>query len=190
MKKFSNITGEKVGIEPKQEIKITEADVFKSKVMKLMDDFLKVQMYGPITRYHVAGTMKVVGQELFLEALMDLLDDKSNKDKIKLLETLKLKVQDWKMIDETIEEIESQPTGLYKHKSIIKNLYNKYKADSELLIEQSKKSASKLKNKETVELKLRACESLIIENKMNTDLIELINRSYQERLDELNSISE
>ena len=190
MKKFSNMTGEKVGIEPKHEIKITEADVFKAKVMRLMDDFLKVQMYGPITRYHVAGTMKVVGQELFLEALMDLLDDKSNKDKVKLLESLKLKVQDWKMIDETIEEIESQPTGLYKHKSSIKNLYNKYKSDSELMIEQSKKSAQKIKNKQTVELKLKACESLIVENELNIDLLGLISKSYQERLDELTSISE
>jgi len=184
------MTGEKVGVEPKQEIKITEADVFKTKVLKLMDDFLKVQMYGPITRYHVAGTMKVVGQELFLEALMDLLDDKSNKDKVKLLESLKLKVQDWKMIDETIEEIESKPTGLYKHKLSIKNIYNKYKSDSELLYEQSKKSALKLKNKETVELKLKACDSLILENELNIELLSVISKSYQERFDELNSTSE
>ena len=100
MKKFSNITGQKVAEEPKVEIKITEADVFKSKVMSLMDDFLRVQMYGPITRYHVAGTMKVAGKELFLEALLDLLGDKSNSDKIKMLESLKSKVTHWEYLDE------------------------------------------------------------------------------------------
>ena len=105
MKKFSNITGEKILQEPKVEIKINEEDVFKSKVMRLMDDFLKVQMYGPITRYHVAGTMKVSGKELFLEALMDLLNDKSNKDITKVLESLKSEIKDWKAIDEKIEEV-------------------------------------------------------------------------------------
>ena len=45
MKKFSNITGQKVAEEPKIEIKITEADIFKSRVMTLMDDFLKVQIF-------------------------------------------------------------------------------------------------------------------------------------------------
>ncbi len=54
MKKFSNITGQKVPQEPKSEVKITEADIFKSKVMNLLDDFLRVQIYGPITRYHVS----------------------------------------------------------------------------------------------------------------------------------------
>ena len=186
MKKFSNITGEKVGIEPKQEIKITEADVFKAKVMRLMDDFLKVQMYGPITRYHVAGTMKVVGQELFLEALMDLLDDKSNKDKVKLLETLKLKVQDWKMIDETIEEIESQPTGLYKHKLSIKNIYNKYKSDEELLVEKTEKSANNIKSSDNAFLRYKACESLLNDNNFNTDLIQKMSEKYLNRLKQLN----
>jgi hypothetical protein len=186
MKKFSNITGEKVGIEPKQEIKITEADVFKAKIMRLMDDFLKVQMYGPITRYHVAGTMKVVGQELFLEALMDLLDDKSNKDKVKLLESLKLKVQDWKMIDETIEEIESQPTGLYKHKLSIKNIYNKYKSDEELLVEKTEKSANKIKSSDNAFLRYKACESLLNDSEFNTDLIKKMSEKYLNRLNQLN----
>jgi hypothetical protein len=36
MKKFSNITGQKVAEEPKFEVKITEADFFKSKVMTLI----------------------------------------------------------------------------------------------------------------------------------------------------------
>ena len=38
MKKFSNITGQKVGEEPKKEIKqVNEEDLFKSKLMTLMD---------------------------------------------------------------------------------------------------------------------------------------------------------
>jgi len=184
MKKFSNVTGQKVNEEPKVEIKINEEDVFKSKVMKLMDDLLRVQMYGPITRYHVAGTMKVVGKELFLEALLDILSDTSNKDKSKLLESLKSKITDWKVLDETIDEINSQPTGLYKHRSLIKSLYNKYKHDTNLLIEQTEKSATKIKSLDNLFLRYKACESLLNDNNFNSDLIQRMSNKY---LDKLNS---
>lgn len=185
MKKFSNITGQKVAEEPKVEIKITEADVFKSKVMSLMDDFLRVQMYGPITRYHVAGTMKVAGKELFLEALLDLLGDKSNSDKIKMLESLKSKVTNWEYLDEKIDEIKSQPRNLYKHKSVIKSLYNKYKSDSDLLIEQTKKSASKLKSSDVVNSRYKACQGLKEDSNFNSELISLMSDIYLNRLNEL-----
>jgi hypothetical protein len=185
MKKFSNITGQKVSQEPKIEVKITEADVFKSKVMSLMDDFLRVQMYGPITRYHVAGTMKVAGKELFIEALLDLLDDKSNGDKIKMLESLKSKVTNWEYLDEKIDEIKSQPKNLFKHKSVIKSLYNKYKSDKDLLIEQTKKSASKLKSTDIIDSRYKACENLKEDSNFSTELISLMSDIYLNRLNEL-----
>jgi hypothetical protein len=187
MKKFSNITGQKVSEEPKVEIKITEADIFKSKVLALMDDLLKVQMYGPITRYHVAGTMKVAGKELFLEALMDLLDNKSNVDKVKLLESLKSKINDWKSIDETIDQIKSEPVGLYKHKSIVKSLYNKYKNDKELLIEQCVKSANKIKTDQSIFLRYKACESLLSDSNYNPELIKIMSETYLNKLNKLNN---
>jgi hypothetical protein len=185
MKKFSNITGQKVSQEPKIEVKITEADVFKSKVMSLMDDFLRVQMYGPITRYHVAGTMKVAGKELFIEALLDLLDDKSNGDKIKMLESLKSKVTNWEYLDEKIDEIKSQPKNLFKHKSLIKSLYNKYKSDKDLLIEQTKKSAVKLKSQDTIDSRYKACEILKEDSNFNAELIGLMSDIYLNRLKEI-----
>jgi hypothetical protein len=189
MKKFSKITGQKVSQEPKIEVKITEADIFKSKVMSLMDDLLRVQIYGPITRYHVAGTMKVSGKELFLEALMDLLDSKSNGDKIKLLESLKNKINDWKTLDETINQIESEPSGLYKHKSVIKSLYNKYKSDGNLLIEQTEKSAKKIKTSGNVFLRHKACESLLTDSDLNSELIQKMSDKYLNRLNELNKFN-
>ena len=186
MKKFSNITGQKVPLEPKSDVKITEADVFKSKVISLMDDLLRVQMYGPITRYHVAGTMKVAGKELFVEALMDLLDSKSNTEKIKLLESLKSKIKDWQVIDETIESISTQPDGLYRHKKIVQSLYAKYSQDSELLIEQTQKSAEKINTVGNVYLRLKACESLFNNSDFNTEVLKQMAQKYQDRLDFLN----
>lgn len=185
MKKFSNITGQKVPQEPNSEIKITEADIFKSKVMKLMDDFLRVQMYGPITRYHVAGTMKVAGKELFLEALIDLLDIKSNGDKIKMLESLKSSITNWEILDEKIEEIKSSPKNLHKHRSSIKSLYNKYKSDKELLIEQTKKSSLKLKSVDSINSRHKACEYLMEDSNFNPELISIMSDIYFNRLNEI-----
>jgi len=87
MKKFSNITGQKVGQQPEIKFdKVTEEkNQFKLMIHNLLDNFLTVQMYGPITRYHVAGTMKVAGQEMFIEALMDMLEEYNIQGKIKLL---------------------------------------------------------------------------------------------------------
>lgn len=186
MKKFSNITGQKVPQEPKSEVKITEADIFKSKVMNLLDDFLRVQIYGPITRYHVAGTMKVAGKELFVEALMDLLDSKSNTEKIKLLESLKSKIKDWQVLDETIESISSVPDGLYKHKKIVQSLYNKYSEDSELLIEQTQKSAERINTVGNVYLRMKACESLYNNPEFDMEVLKQMAQKYQDRLDFLN----
>jgi len=181
MKKFSNVTGQKINQEPKVEIKINEEDIFKTKVMRLMDDFLKVQMYGPITRYHVAGTMKVAGKELFLEALLDLLSDSSNKDKTKLLESLKYKIKDWQVIDEEIDLIKSQPLGLFKHKLAIKTLYNKYKYDTNLLMEQCERSANRIKKSENVFLRYKACESLMNDNNFNSDIIRKMSEKYLDK---------
>ena len=100
MKKFSNITGQKVGEEPKKEARpINEEDLFRSKVMELMDDFLTVRTYGPVDRYLRAGSIKVAGKEEFLEALMSIMSEKSVKDQSKLLEGLKGEISDWKAIE-------------------------------------------------------------------------------------------
>jgi hypothetical protein len=183
MKKFSNITGEKIGQEPKIEIKINEEDIFKSKVLRLMDDFLKVQMYGPITRYHVAGTMKVSGKELFLEALMDLLNNKSKIDSKKLLESLKTEIKDWQSIDNKIDEIKSDKS-VYTYRKKIKNLYNKYKNDTNLLLEKVDESLNKIKDKDSLTSRIYACESIMKDSKFDSVIISKILKKYSDKLNE------
>ena len=91
MKKFSNISNVKVSEEPKVEVKqLNEEEMFKAKVMNLMEQLLSVRTYGPVDRYLRAGNIKVAGKEMFLEALMDLLKDKSSKEEKKILESLKI----------------------------------------------------------------------------------------------------
>jgi DNA repair ATPase RecN len=184
MKKFSKITNQKVSEEPKIERKISESDTFKYQVMSLMDNLLKVQMYGPITRYHVAGDMKVVGKEMFVEALIDLLDDKSKSDKVKLLESLKLKINNWEAIDEKIDELDQKSE--FKYRNLIKSLYNKYKNDKNILMEQVEKGSKRIKSIDSLEKRYKACESLYSESGFDKSLIKEMSIKYLERINELN----
>jgi hypothetical protein len=104
MKKFSNITGQKVTEEPKKEVKqLNEEELFKIKLLSLMDSFLTVRMYGPVDNHQRAGLIKISGKELVVEAILDLLTEKSSKEQTKLLESLKNEVGDWEVIDSKID---------------------------------------------------------------------------------------
>ena len=85
MKKFSNITNQKVGEEPKIEVKLNEEDLFKVKILNLMDQLLTIRTYGPVDKHQRAGLIKISGKEMFLEALMGLFSDKTLKEQVKLL---------------------------------------------------------------------------------------------------------
>ena len=152
MEKFSKITHQKINEAPQPKIeKVNEEEILKYSIMKLMDDFLKVQLYGPMTGYYVAGTVKVAGKELFLEALLNLLEEASTKGKIKLLESLKSESSDWKLIDDKIDEIQLElekisDGKLNLHIEKIKSLYDKYKNDKEMLMQQIDLRISNMKS--------------------------------------------
>lgn len=105
MKKFSKITNYKIKEEPEIEHKIDEAEEFKSKMINLMNQFLKVQSYGAVDNRYLNGKVKVEGKELLAEALLNLFTDNSNKKQKSILESLKSEVKDWKSIDNKIESI-------------------------------------------------------------------------------------
>jgi uncharacterized membrane-anchored protein YhcB (DUF1043 family) len=181
MKKFSNITNQKVGQEPeKKEIKMNEEESFRFALMGLMDKYLHIQTYGPIDRYLRAGTIKITGKEALAEALADLMSDKSTLEKTILLESLKSKVGDWEAIDEKIEEVgvkwgaEKIERELAPHRNKVAELLEKYGQDEELLIEMVNKSAEKMKSHKTAKIRaIVAAEmkldkiSAIYENKAN-----------------------
>ena len=187
MKKFSNITRQKVTEQKPVETKISETDLMKTGIMKLMDNFLNVQFYGPVTRYSVAGSAKVVGKEMFLGALLDLLEEFSSKEKVKLLESMKSESNDWELLDNKISELKLtlesiKDSRLVPHKEKIKSLCNRYKNKEELL-EQVDKSIAKIKTKKTLELRGTAAQMLSSENSI---LVEVAKRYF----DKANTISE
>lgn len=189
MKKFSKITGVTVTEQKPIEKKITQVDLMKVGIMKLMDNYLNVQFYGPVTRYRVAGSAKVIGKELFLEALLDMLDEFSTKEQVKLLEGMKSESSDWELLDNKIEKLKTHlnqisESKLVNHKEKIKSLYNRYSDEQELL-EQFDRSVSKIKNGQTAYLRSLAAKKLISENVISDKLLNLISDKYMTKALEL-----
>jgi hypothetical protein len=178
MKKFSKITGQKVNEEPKVEIKIDEAETFKMRVLNLMDQYLTVTTFGPVDRYLRAGNIKISGRELLAEALIDLLNSGKEEEQIKVLESLKSEIRDWQVIDEKIQSIKKEKT-LISNRNKFNSMLNKY--DSESLIEFTKESVNKIKDKKT----LTDYNNLTLESKLSSETKSKLIEIYSERLNQL-----
>ncbi len=191
MKKFSKISGSKVSEEPKVEVKVNEEDLFKTKVLNLMDQLLSIRTYGPIDRYLRAGNIKISGKEMFLEALMDILKDKSKKDEVKLLESLKSNIRDWEYldtkIDEAINEIEESESNskILTHRNKIQYLFDTYGQDEELLMNMVEESCKKINDKEKSHLRGLAAEYMANEGKYPKELFTKISEKFKERTQQL-----
>ena len=178
MKKFSKITGQKVNEEPKVEIKIDEAETFKMRVLNLMDQYLTVTTFGPVDRHLRAGNIKISGRELLAEALIDLLNSGKEEEQIKVLESLKNEIRDWQVIDEKIQSIKKEKT-LISNRNKFNSMLKKY--DSESLIEFTKESVNKIKDKKT----LADYHNLTLESKLSSETKSKLIEIYSERLNQL-----
>ena len=191
MKKFSNISGSKIGEESKIDIKIKEEDAFKYKVLALMERILTVRTYGPVDRYLRAGLIKISGQEMFVEALVDLMTEKTLKEETKILESLKSSVNDWNMLDSKIDEVNKKieetkiRSKITPHKSKIKSLYNSYGEDEELLMKMIDESCIKITKPEVAELRAKAAEYMSKDSKYPKDLFVKISEKFKERTEKL-----
>jgi hypothetical protein len=189
MKKFSTSIGQKVNEEPKVEVKkVNEEEIFKSKVLDLMDDFLRIQTYGPVDRYLRAGSIKITGKELFLEALMTLMSDKSNKESKAILESLKSEIRDWSAIDNKIEELVDnnidKKINEIKHSKKLLSIYEKWRSDKKLCINMFEKHIDGIKTPENAFQKYLACVELSKKHD-NKDIFEIISEKYLEKAKQL-----
>lgn len=163
MKKFSTITGAKVGQLPesKQDNLIQDnMDILKCTIDSMIDDYLKIEFYGPYTTEHFQQTSKIEGRESFIEALISLLKEKEVKEQIKVLESLKSNIHDWKAIDEKIDTLniilERQTAGdTSKHKKRIEDLLKK-----EDPIEMAKIQASRITDGEKAHYRYMMAKSM------------------------------
>jgi hypothetical protein len=180
MKKFSNITGQKVSEEPKVEVKqLNEEELFKGKLLSLMDQFLSVRTYGPVDRHQRAGLIKVAGKELLIEAILDLLSEKSIKEQTKILEGLKSEIRDWEVIDAKIESLSKERTSI-SNRNKFKSLLEKY-TDSEFLIEKVKINVNKIKSEKTLVDYIKLTNESKLDNSTKTELVKI----YSDKLNNL-----
>jgi len=192
MKKFSNITNAKIGQEPeKKDVKLNEEDTFKMKVIALMDNYLKIQTYGPINRYLVQGTFKITGKEMFSEALLSLMTDKSIKEQTAILESLKTSIGDWESIDEKINQLNTKleetnsKNAMNPHRHKLTALYEKYSKDDEILLMMTENSSNKIKTAEKAYLRGLTAECMAQEGKYPKDIFLKISEKYKERANHL-----
>jgi hypothetical protein len=182
MKKFSNISGFKVNEEPKIEQKSDESDLFKTRVLELMDQILSVRTYGPVDRYQRAGNIKIAGKELLAEALIDLLKQESVKDKTKLLESLKSEIKDWQVLDEKIDSINNENIPSLSNVNKISSMVSKYD-DLDLLVTISERNSSKINKVDTLE----DYKLIISESKLPKQTKEKLIEIYDNRIKQLTS---
>lgn len=192
MKKFSNISNAKVGQEPeKKEVKINEEDAFKAQVVSLMDSYLRIQTYGPVDRYLRAGTLKISGKEMFAEALLTLMSDKSLKEQSAILESLKSTVGDWESIDEKIDQLNSKieetqtKNKMIEHRDKLESLYERYGKDEEILLKMVESSSEKMKTSEKAHLRALTAEYMSNEGKYPKEVFTKISEKYKERANQL-----
>jgi hypothetical protein len=107
MNKFSAMSGQKVNDVPEL---ITNKDTVKLEALKaginsLIDNFLTIRSYGSARKNILESTVKISGKEVFIEALIDFMNDKSIEDQMKTLESLKGETRDWQVIDNKINEL-------------------------------------------------------------------------------------
>jgi len=192
MKKFSNISNVKVSEEPKVEVKqLNEEEMFKAKVMNLMEQLLSVRTYGPVDRYLRAGNIKVAGKEMFLEALMDLLKDKSSKEEKRILESLKGTVSDWEAIDIKIEEVEQkiaenqEKDKMIPHRNKLNSLYNNYGTDEEMFMNMVQESCNKITVAESAYLRGLTAEYMANEGRYPKELFTKVSELFKEKSKQL-----
>ena len=192
MKKFSNISNVKVSEEPKVEVKqLNEEEMFKAKVMNLMEQLLSVRTYGPVDRYLRAGTIKIAGKEMFLEALMDALKGKSLKEETKILESLKASLKDWEVLDvkideanQKIEEVESK-NKMISHRNKLQSLFNSYGQDEELLMNMVQESCNKITDSEKAYLRGLTAEYMANEGKYPKEVFTKVSELFKEKSKQL-----
>lgn len=192
MKKFSNISNAKVGQEPeKKEVKLNEEEVFRSQIVSLMDSYLRIQTYGPVDRYLRAGTLKISGKELFTEALLTLMSDKSLKGQTAILESLKSTVRDWESIDEKIDQLNSKieetesKNKMIEHRDKLVSLFERYGKDEEILLKMVESSSEKIKTSEKAHMRSLTAEYMSLEGKYPKEVFVKISEKYKQRANQL-----
>jgi len=173
MKKFSKITKQKVGKEPIVKVEKTADDYIKKNLYTLMEDFLSIKSYGAVDKNN--GTYKIGGKDMFVNAVVDMLEEITNSNNKKLLESLKSEVNDWEAIDEKIKSLNQSKVNLKSRKSF-DDLIRLYSNDEDFLVEISENKINRINNKEKLSDYKKLLESVSLKEKTKLNLDGLIEK--------------
>lgn len=189
MKKFSNISGSKVYTEPKLDNKDGDIDVIKYSIMNLMDQILRIESNGSARR-NILPSLKIAGKEMFVEALMDIISEKSFKDQIKVLDSLRSKNRDWESIDEGISSITTNINNIKDIKFMkndikkIKDLIDIHGSDSDNFNFILERQCNKVKDSEVAQKRANAALLMIHNPKYSSyskERLEAISNKFIEK---------
>lgn len=150
MKKFSKITKVDVNSEPKIKETGENQDVktLKYAVHKLIKEFLQIRIEGPIDPI-LQGTIKIGGEEEFIESILDLFKTKEVNDTLKLLQEAR-----YNGLDNSIGRYENlllekqTQSMLVKHDRRIEDIMNKSQGEHDKAIKLATTQANRIKNGE------------------------------------------
>lgn len=185
MKKFSAVSNiEAPKSEPKKEIKNDVVDI-KGAIMNLMEDYLTIRSYGSARAELIGGQLKIGGKEMFVEALLDMVNNFTKEDKVQLLESLKNEIHDWQTLDGKIDEIKSESRDI-KLESKIKNEISKW-GNSGSLSEITRNKVSKVDDVDYLNKVVSVCEKMETErsNYSIKESIGIIKKIYKTRLEKV-----
>lgn len=180
MKKFSKLTGQNINSAPEVETKqASEADLFKTQLMGLMDQILNIRTYGPVDNHQRAGLIKIAGKEMLAQAILDLVSEDTTKKQAKILEELKSEVGDWESIDAKILSLKQEKI-LLCNRNKFNFLLEKYR-ESPLLIEVVGASINKINTETTLSDYIK----LTVESKLTHPTKSKLIQIYSTRLNQL-----
>lgn len=104
MKKFSSKENIKINKKPEIDNSIDESTEIKYQLHDLINRYLSLETYGSIDNRFL-GTVKIKGQEMLAEAILDFFNGVDRKSEVQILESLKSEIRDWETIDRKIDEL-------------------------------------------------------------------------------------
>ena len=186
MKKFSKTINQKIGKEPNQYKEYKEEDILKSVISNMIDNDLNIEFYGPTNRYFEQGDTKIIGKDIFIENIINLFKKTSSKKEVKLLESLKSDIKDWKLIDKKIISINENLVSdeVQNDIKIISNIIERSDVIGDVKIRINRIS-SKITNPIDASNKLQAAIQLYKLKKYDINIIEDIILIFDKKFTDL-----
>jgi len=163
MKKFSKITNVSVNSQPKapENVKDNDLSTLKYAVHKLIKEFLSIRIEGPIDPI-LQGTIRMSGEEEFIESVINLFKTKEVSDTLKLLQEAKFNGLDNIISHYEDVLLEKQTQGeLKKHDSRISDIIRKSDGDHDEAIKLAQRQADRINSGEKSFYRGLAAERMI-----------------------------